>query len=115
MTQPVAPFAIVRPLAGPLDALLTYWQGLRRGAAEIPFWDDVDLTEAQRLGGEVFLLDVFAQPERFRFSILQQGVPRAEQEAMEDFRTGVKSAAEAAEQFEEVARRVGKAAGFSEE
>lgn len=82
MTQPVAPFAIIRPLAGPLDALLTYWQGLRRGAAEIPFWDDVDLTEAQRLGGEVFLLDVFAQPERFRFSILQQGVSRAEQEAI---------------------------------
>ncbi|WP_421932263.1 hypothetical protein [Phenylobacterium sp.] len=82
MTQPDAPFAIARPLGGQLDALLTYWQALRRGAAEIPFWDDVDLSQAQKIGGEVFLLDVFAQPERFRFSILQQGVSRAEQEAI---------------------------------
>lgn len=82
MTQSAPPFAIARPLGGQLDALLTYWQDLRRGEAEIPFWDDIVMTEVERLSGEVFLLDVFAQPERFRLSILEVGLTASQQEAI---------------------------------
>ena len=61
MTQ-VAPFAVDGPLAPPLARLLTYWEGLKRGQAEIPFWDDLS---------EIKILDVFSRPERFRVNDLE--------------------------------------------
>lgn len=64
MTQ-AAPFAVDGPLAPPLARLLAYWEGLRRGQAEIPFWDDLSEVKIEASGAETFILDVFSRPERF--------------------------------------------------
>jgi hypothetical protein len=70
MTQ-AAPFAVDGPLAPPLARLLTYWEGLRRGQAEIPFWDDLSEVKIEASGAETFILDVFSRPERFRVNDLE--------------------------------------------
>ena len=72
MTQ-AAPFAVDGPLAPPLARLLTYWEGLRRGQAEIPFWDDLSEVKIEASGAETFILDVFSRPERFRVNDLEIG------------------------------------------
>jgi hypothetical protein len=74
MAAPHTPFDITGPIGRRLDAVLTYWQDLRRGEAEIPFWDDLSMPAVRRLCGDVFLLDVFAQPERFRFGAVEVGL-----------------------------------------
>ncbi|HEX5378584.1 MAG TPA: hypothetical protein VFW47_08410 [Phenylobacterium sp.] len=80
MTQDYSPFAINRPLRGHLETLISYWRDLRRGEAEIPFWDDIVLPDVKRLCGDVFLLDVFSGPERFRLNVAEIGLPQAEQD-----------------------------------
>lgn len=80
MTKTLAPFAITRPIGHKLEAVLTYWQDLRRGAAEIPFWDDLTMPKVEHLCREVFLLEVFARPERFRLNEADVGLDKADQE-----------------------------------
>jgi hypothetical protein len=70
-----APFAVDEVLAPHLDALLTYWRGLLRGEASIPFADDIDMKTVRELCGDVFVLGVFEKPERFRLELAQ--TPRA--------------------------------------
>ena len=70
-----APFAIDEALGPRLDALLTYWRGLRRGETSIPFADDIDMAMVRDLCGDVFVLGVFEKPERFRLDLAQ--TPRA--------------------------------------
>lgn len=77
MTQ-APPFAGDGPLAPPLARLLAYWEGLRRGQAEIPFWDDLSEVKIEASGAETFILDVFSRPERFRFNDLGVAPPAAE-------------------------------------
>lgn len=74
MTGLLTPFSIVGPITPRLDAVLEYWQELRRGSAEIPFSDDVDLLAVRPLCREIFLLDVFSDPERFRLSIAELSI-----------------------------------------
>lgn len=57
-----------------LAQVLTYWEGLKRGAAEIPFWDDVNLTELAAQADRIMVLDVFEGPERFRFAVVGPGL-----------------------------------------
>lgn len=64
------PFPPPARLAPDLARVQAYWQGLLRGAAEMPFWDDVRLTDLPDISDRLFLLDVFARPERFRFASL---------------------------------------------
>lgn len=62
----MTPFALPEKLDRELARVLSYWEGLRRGGNDIPFWDD--LKPAALEGATVFLIDAFAQPERFRFN-----------------------------------------------
>ena len=78
MTQ-AQPFALDRPLAPPLARLLAYWEGLRRGQAEIPFWDDLSEVKIEASGGETFILDAFSRPERFRFNDIEVAAADPEQ------------------------------------
>lgn len=78
MTQ-AQPFALDRPLAPPLARLLAYWEGLRRGQAEIPFWDDLSEVKIEASGGETFILDAFSRPERFRFNDIEVAAADREQ------------------------------------
>lgn len=67
MTQP---YAVPDRLSPDLVRVLAYWRGLLRGAAEMPFWDDVRLADLPDLGQRLLLIDVFGPPERFRFDTL---------------------------------------------
>ena len=77
-----APFAVDGPLAPPLARLLAYWEGLKRGQAEIPFWDDLSEVKIEASGAETFILDVFSQPERFRFNDLEVAPPAVERDKL---------------------------------
>jgi hypothetical protein len=54
--------------------ILSYWKDLRRGQAEIPFTDDIRMTELSEHENDLIILDVFAKPQRYRFSIVGQNV-----------------------------------------
>jgi hypothetical protein len=62
------PFAISKPLPSQLERARAYWQGLLRGGAEMPFWDDLKLQDLGDLAGDCFTLDAFERPQRFRFA-----------------------------------------------
>jgi hypothetical protein len=53
-----------------LTRIQAYWNGLKRGANNIPFWDDVKFSLRSRLGRESMLIDVFESPLRFRFDLM---------------------------------------------
>lgn len=50
--------------------VLSYWKELRRGQAEIPFADDISRTALQEHENELFLIDAFARPFRYRFGLV---------------------------------------------
>lgn len=68
------PFALPEKLDRDLSPVQSYWDGLRRGGNEMPFWDDVKQPALEGLGTGVLLIDVFAQPERFRFNFLSSAL-----------------------------------------
>jgi hypothetical protein len=82
MVHASQPFAVTHPVAASLDAVLSYWQDLRRGEASIPFWDDLRLADAKATGAEVFLVDVFATPERFRFAEIDMALDAGARDAV---------------------------------
>jgi hypothetical protein len=47
-----------------------YWNDLIRAENEMPFADDVNLSQLPALVGNLLLVDVFAKPQRFRFNHL---------------------------------------------
>jgi hypothetical protein len=53
-----------------LAKVRTYWEGLKRGNADIPFADDAKLSHLGGLSNNAFLIACFAHPERFRFDIV---------------------------------------------
>ena len=65
-----SPFAVPSDLTPDLARVLAYWRGLLRGSAEMPFADDVNLADLPDLAGRLFLVGVFARPERFRFDLI---------------------------------------------
>ena len=52
-----------------LSLVHAYWNGLKRGANDVPFWDDIKFSLRSRLGRESMLIDVFEDPLRFRFDL----------------------------------------------
>jgi hypothetical protein len=64
------PFAAPARLSPELTRVQAYWQGLRRGSAPMPFWDDAKLTDLPDLADRLFLIDVFGRPERYRFGAM---------------------------------------------
>jgi hypothetical protein len=71
------PFLLPDRLDGRLEALLSFWQSLRRAENGMPFSDDLGLPALSNLQGRHFLLSVFALPERFRFEFLSEGLKSA--------------------------------------
>ena len=69
MTSSQAPYAGPRKLGPDLAQVLAYWEGLKRGEADMPFWDDLNLSSLPDLSGRLFLLEVSDKPTRFRFGI----------------------------------------------
>jgi hypothetical protein len=65
-----ARFALPTTLERKLDEVHTYWQSLKRGQADIPFADDVKLAPLGPLAADALLIEVFHNPQRFRFAIV---------------------------------------------
>jgi hypothetical protein len=70
MTGSAAPFAPPDKLEPDLARVQSYWEGLKRGAAEMPFWDDVNLTAIPQVSARLMLIDVFDRPLRFRLGTI---------------------------------------------
>ena len=70
MTSGVHGYSLPDELEPDLTRILAYWNGLKRGANDVPFWDDVKFSLRSRLGQESMLIDVFENPLRFRFDLI---------------------------------------------
>lgn len=68
MAESDVPFALSGTIDSKLARVLAYWDGLKRAEAAMPFWDDVKLSSLPDLAEDLLLIDVFSQPERFRFN-----------------------------------------------
>ena len=64
-------------LSPALQEVLSSWKKLRRGQAKIPFSDDIKLSELLGRESDLVLLDAFAKPQRYRFSIVGKNVVKA--------------------------------------
>jgi osmotically-inducible protein OsmY len=69
MTGGARSYSLPVELEPDLGRIRAYWNGLKRGANDVPFWDDVKLSLRSRLGRESVLIDVFENPLRFRFDL----------------------------------------------
>lgn len=65
-----APYALPQHLEPDLARVLAYWDGLKRGEANMPFWDDVNISVLPDLLDRLMLIDVFNRPVRFRLAIV---------------------------------------------
>ena len=70
MTEEVHSYSLPDELEPDLGRVHAYWNGLKRGANDVPFWDDVKFSMRSRLGRESMLIDVFDNPLRFRFDLI---------------------------------------------
>lgn len=59
-----------------LNRVHAYWNGLKRGENDMPFWDDVKFSTQARLARDVMLIEVFENPLRFRFDLIGDDVTR---------------------------------------
>ena len=70
MTGDVRSYSLPGELEPDLSRVQAYWNGLKRGANDVPFWDDVKFSLRSRLGRRSMLIDVFENPLRFRFDLI---------------------------------------------
>ena len=82
MTSPAQPFAVPELLPPALAQALAYWEGLKRGSAETPFWDDLDLADLPGLGDRLALVEMFEKPRRFRLEIVGSSLAEPQGEAI---------------------------------
>ena len=70
MTEEAHSYSLPDELEPDLGRVQAYWNGLKRGANDVPFWDDVKFSLRSRLGRESMLIGVFENPLRFRFDLI---------------------------------------------
>jgi hypothetical protein len=68
MSKSKRPFALPAKLPSDLERVRKYWESLKRGENNIPFWDDVNLASLQDVADRLLLVDAFENPQRFRFN-----------------------------------------------
>ena len=69
MTTSKSTYAPPRKLEPNLARVLTYWQKLKRREAEMPFWDDVNVSALAKLLGKLTMIEASEKPVRFRFGL----------------------------------------------
>ena len=74
MTTAALPFPVPENLALEFVRVRNYWDSLKRGDASMPFWDDVNLSSLPDLSERLMLVDVFENPQRFRFNSIGQEI-----------------------------------------
>jgi hypothetical protein len=67
-------FALPATIEPSLDPVLHYWSHLKRGGNDVPFADDVNLPDLRELAKDVFLLETFEGPLRFRLDIIGERI-----------------------------------------
>jgi hypothetical protein len=70
MTSDGGTYLLPDRLEPDLDRVRAYWNGLKRGDNDIPFWDDVKFSMKARLARDVLLIEAFENPLRFRFDLV---------------------------------------------
>jgi hypothetical protein len=69
MKRAPASYSVPRKLSAALARVRGYWEGLKRGDASMPFWDDVDPAALPDLAGQLILMKVFERPRRLQFAM----------------------------------------------
>jgi len=69
MTDVANAYSMPASLESTLAPVYDYWQALRRGGNDIPFWDDVKLSSLGSSADDALLVDVFESPLRFRLGL----------------------------------------------
>lgn len=82
MKQPQPPFSLPEKLEPDLARVHAYWESLKRGDNNMPFWDDVNLSSLPDLSHRLTLIDVFSNPERFRLRLLGDELQQRAVEAL---------------------------------
>jgi hypothetical protein len=72
MKRPVVPFSVPRTIDQDLTRVRAYWESLKRGDSNMPFWDDFKISSLPDLTEKLILIDVFKKPERFRLNSIGQ-------------------------------------------
>ncbi len=65
MTAMDNPYPLPAEMSPTLLRVFSYWESLKRGDNNMPFWDDVKLSTLPDLTDQLLLIDVFANPENF--------------------------------------------------
>jgi hypothetical protein len=76
MTSAGETFLLPDRLEPELERVQAYWNGLKRGENNIPFWDDVKFSTLTQLCRDVMLIEAFEEPPRFRFDLVGEDVAR---------------------------------------
>jgi hypothetical protein len=74
MKSTIEPYSVPRKLEPGLARVLAYWQGLKRGENEMPFWDDVNLSMLPDLSDRLMLIVASDRPVRFRFTVVGKAI-----------------------------------------
>lgn len=64
------PYPLPERLSATLQRVFDYWDDLKRGGNEMPFWDDVKPSALQDVADRLMLIVVYADPERFRINTI---------------------------------------------
>jgi hypothetical protein len=76
MTSEGGAFALPDQLEPDLERVRNYWNGLKRGENDIPFWDDVKVSTGAPLADHIVMIEAFENPHRFRFDVVGEDVTR---------------------------------------
>jgi hypothetical protein len=76
MTSAGGTFELPGRLEPDLERVRAWWNGLKRGQNDIPFWDDVKLSMQAPLFRDIMMIEAFENPLRFRFDLVGEDVTR---------------------------------------
>jgi hypothetical protein len=62
------PYALPDTLERDLARVHAFWDGLKRHEAEMPFWDDVNISALPDLAGRLMMVEATDKPVRFRIA-----------------------------------------------
>ena len=74
MPASAIPFPVPASIERSLAQVLSHWEGLKRAENNMPFWDDLKPSALSDQSGHLLLVDVFAEPERFRFNLVAKPI-----------------------------------------
>jgi hypothetical protein len=74
MPTSAGPYALPQKLEPDLAQALAYWEGLKRGEANMPFADDLNPSALPAIAERAMLIEASDRPVRFRFAIVGKAI-----------------------------------------